>query len=65
MTPKFILIPALTLAFLNTSAVTAPASETIEFCGQTFKLKTKSVSCSGDKDADARLEITEFNICPE
>ena len=60
MTPKFILIPALTLTFLSTRAVAAPASETIEFCGQTFKLKTKSVSCSGDKDADARLAITDF-----
>ncbi len=65
MNLKFILIPAVTLTFLSTRAVAAPESETIEFCGQTFKLKTKSVSCSGDKDADARLEITEFNICPE
>ena len=62
---KFILLPALTLTFLSTRAVAAPASETIEFCGQTFKLKTKSVSCSGDKDADARLAITDFTALGE
>ena len=61
MTPKSILTSALTLTLLGTSAIAAPATEAIEFCGKTFKMKAKSVSCSGDRDSDERLVIADFS----